>query len=149
MTVEGGISYIALNIYLHRTKICSSNITTLLRPFSIIFFTGLYDQVVTTCKLQYVRISEHRFILWSNLWKRSIVTFLRVCRWYYGLNYKEQRKIEYLRVYLFPHPCRPTLGSTQPSIWWVPVSFPGVKGPMPSVDHPSPSSAEVIEKVKL
>jgi len=59
MNVEGGISYIALNVHLHRTKICSSNMTTLLRSFSTILFTGLYDQVVTTCKHQYVRISEH------------------------------------------------------------------------------------------
>jgi hypothetical protein len=58
MIVEGGISYIALNIHLHRTKLCSSSMTTLLRPFSIILFTGLYDQVLTTCKQPYVRISE-------------------------------------------------------------------------------------------
>jgi len=59
MTLEGGISYIALDIHLHKTKICSSSMTTLLIPFSIILFTELYDQVVTTRKHQYVRISEH------------------------------------------------------------------------------------------
>lgn len=59
MIVEGGISYIVLDIHLHRTKICSGSMTTLLRPFSIILFTGFYDQVLTTCKHQYVRIWEH------------------------------------------------------------------------------------------
>ena len=58
MIVEGDISHIALDIHLHRTKICSSSMTTLLRLFSIILFIGLYDQVLTTCKHQYVRISE-------------------------------------------------------------------------------------------
>jgi len=59
MTVEGRVSYIALDIHLHKTKICSSSMTTLLRPFSIILFTGLYGQVVTICKHQHVRIAEH------------------------------------------------------------------------------------------
>jgi hypothetical protein len=59
MTAEGGISWIALNIYLHKTKICSSSMTTVLRPFNTILFEGLYNQVVTTSKHQYVRISEH------------------------------------------------------------------------------------------
>jgi hypothetical protein len=58
MIVEDDISYIVLDIHLHRTKNCSSSMKTLLRPFSIILFTGFYDQVLTTCKYQYVRISE-------------------------------------------------------------------------------------------
>ena len=45
----------------------------------------------------------------------------------------------------FLHPSRPVLGSTQPTVQWVPsYSRPG-RG----VNHPSPFSAEVKERVKL
>ena len=46
----------------------------------------------------------------------------------------------------FPYPFRSALGPTQPPIKW---SFPGVKQPWPSVDHPSTSRAEVKERVEL
>ena len=49
----------------------------------------------------------------------------------------------------FPHLSRPTLGPTQPSMQWVPGSFPGVKRPGRGVDHLSPSSAEVKERIGL
>jgi len=41
------------------------------------------------------------------------------------------------------------LGPTQPSMQWVPGSFPGVKRPGRGVDHLSPSSAEVKERIGL
>jgi len=49
----------------------------------------------------------------------------------------------------FPHLSRPALGPTQPSIQWVPGLSWGVKRPGHDVDHPSPSSAEVKEKVEI
>jgi hypothetical protein len=45
----------------------------------------------------------------------------------------------------FPHPSRPALGPTQPSINGYRVSFPGVKRPGREVDHPPSSSARVKE----
>ena len=49
----------------------------------------------------------------------------------------------------FPNPSRPPLGPTQPPIQWVPGLFKGVKRPGRGVDHPSPSGAEVKERVEL
>jgi hypothetical protein len=49
----------------------------------------------------------------------------------------------------FPHPSSPVLGSTQPPIQWVPGLSQGVKRPGRGLDHPTPSSAEVKESVKL
>ena len=47
---------------------------------------------------------------------------------------------------IFPHPCRSALGPTQsPTNGSVPV----LKQPGCGVDHPSPSSAKVKERVKL
>ena len=45
----------------------------------------------------------------------------------------------------FPHLSRPALGHTQPAVQWVP----GVKRPENGVNHPSPSSVEVKERVEL
>jgi hypothetical protein len=49
----------------------------------------------------------------------------------------------------FPHTSRPALGPTQPPIQWVPGLSWVVKLPGRGADHPSPSSAEVKERVKL
>ena len=49
----------------------------------------------------------------------------------------------------FTHPSSPALGLTQPAIQWVPGPSPEVKRAMRGVDHPSPSSAEVKERVEL
>jgi hypothetical protein len=43
----------------------------------------------------------------------------------------------------------PALGSTQPLVQWVQVSFPGVKWPGPGIDHLPPSSTEVKGRVEL
>ena len=45
----------------------------------------------------------------------------------------------------FPHPFRPALRPTHPSIEWGTGSFPGVKRPGRGFDHPPPSNAEVKE----
>jgi hypothetical protein len=45
-------------------------------------------------------------------------------------------------------PSRPALGFTQPPIKWV-LCLPGVKRPGRGVDHPSPSSARVKERVEI
>ena len=47
----------------------------------------------------------------------------------------------------FPHSSCPALGATQPPTDW--VSFPGVTRPWCGVNHPTPSSAEVKERVEL
>jgi len=49
----------------------------------------------------------------------------------------------------FSHPFRLALGPNQPTIQWVLGFFPGVKRPGRGVGYPSPSSAEVKERVKL
>ena len=49
----------------------------------------------------------------------------------------------------FPHPSRPAVGLTQPPIQQVPGLSRGVKRPGRGVDHPTPSSAEVKERVEL
>ena len=49
----------------------------------------------------------------------------------------------------FRHPSRPALGPAQPPIRWVPGFSRGVKRPGRGVHHPSPSSAEVKERVEL
>ena len=49
----------------------------------------------------------------------------------------------------FPHLSRPALGSTQPPIKWVLISFPRVKRPDCGVNHQSPSSSEVKERLEI
>jgi hypothetical protein len=49
----------------------------------------------------------------------------------------------------FPHLSRPAVGPIQPPVQWVMGLFPGSKRPGHGVDHPSPSSAEVKERVNL
>jgi hypothetical protein len=49
---------------------------------------------------------------------------------------------------ILPHPSRPAPRPAQTPIQRVPGLLPGVKQPMPGVDHP-PSSAEVKERVEL
>ena len=49
----------------------------------------------------------------------------------------------------FLHPSTPTLGPTQTPVQWVPGLFSWVKRPGRAMDHPSPSSVEVKERVEL
>jgi hypothetical protein len=63
----------------------------------------------------------------------------------YGL---DDPGIEFWRGQDFLHPSRPALGPTQPHTMGTGF-LPGVKRPGRGVDHPSPSSAEVKERVEL
>ena len=68
-------------------------------------------------------------------------------------NYREslragRSEIESLWGRDLPHPSRPTLRPTQPTIQWSTWSLPGVKRPVRDVDHPLPSSAEVKERLE-
>jgi hypothetical protein len=49
----------------------------------------------------------------------------------------------------FLHPSRPALGTTQPPLRWISGVFPGVKRSGRVVDIPTPSNAEVKERVEL
>jgi hypothetical protein len=49
----------------------------------------------------------------------------------------------------FPQPSRPALGRIQPPVQCVPVHSSGLKRQGRGVDHPTPSSAEVKERVEL
>jgi hypothetical protein len=64
----------------------------------------------------------------------------------YGLNVPG---VEYRWWRDFPYPSRPALGLTHPPVHWVLGLFPGIKRPGREVNHPSPSSAEVKERVEL
>jgi hypothetical protein len=64
----------------------------------------------------------------------------------YGLDKPRGRSLSPGRVknFLFSMSFRPTLGSTQPPIHWVPGALsPGVKRPEREADHSPPASAEV------
>jgi hypothetical protein len=49
----------------------------------------------------------------------------------------------------FQYPSSPALEPTQPPIQWIPCLYPGLKRLGRGVDHPSLSTAEVEERVKL
>ena len=57
--------------------------------------------------------------------------------------------IEYRRGRDFPHPSRPALGPTHPTVQWVPGLSRRVERPGRGFDHPSSSSAEVKERVDV
>jgi len=46
----------------------------------------------------------------------------------------------------FPHLSRPALGPTQSPVQWVPGLSRGLRRPGRDVDHPPPSSAEVMKE---
>ena len=49
----------------------------------------------------------------------------------------------------FPHPSKPALGPTQPTMEWVPGLFPKVKSTGAWRSTPTQSSTEIKERVKL
>jgi hypothetical protein len=49
----------------------------------------------------------------------------------------------------FLHPSRPALGPTQPPVQWLPSFLPRVKRPGSGINHTSPFSAEVKERIEL
>jgi hypothetical protein len=63
---------------------------------------------------------------------------------YRGLELRPPPPLRRFKNFLFTTSPRPTLGSTQPPIQWVPVTLsPGVKRPGREADHSLPTSAEV------
>jgi hypothetical protein len=49
----------------------------------------------------------------------------------------------------FPHPSGEVLGPTQPPVKLVPGVFPGLRRAGRGVDHPSPSTTDVKERVQI
>jgi hypothetical protein len=49
----------------------------------------------------------------------------------------------------FPHPSKPALGTAQLPVQWLPSLFPGLKQRGHGTDHPSPSSTDINERIKL
>jgi hypothetical protein len=49
----------------------------------------------------------------------------------------------------FSTPLHQRTGPTQPPIQWVPVLLPEVRRPVPGIDNPFPSGAEVKDRVEL
>jgi hypothetical protein len=74
---------------------------------------------------------------------RDSVVGIATCYWMEGRGFKCRWGRD------FPHPSRPVLGPTQPRIQGVPVLFP--KGKAVGTWHlpPTPSSADVKERVEL
>jgi len=69
-------------------------------------------------------------------------TYIYTKYWLHGLGFETRQGRD------FPLPSRLALMRTQRPAYWVRVSLPGVKRPGRGLNHPSPYSAEVKERVE-